>query len=289
MTNHKYRFDKEAHVHYLDDKPLMGTSTICKIIAKPLTWWASGKALEELGWVNSKLRINGKYQTTKESERIKIARKALKQIKTMSAKNYLVLLDRCYRTHDTFKLEKAVIGTDRHAVLEQYVKYCIQNNQGKPDVENAIVMWPEIVSFIEFSIKNIKKFLWSEVHGYSEKLWTGGIADVGWLDLEDRIVGADFKSSKDAYFDQFIQCAGYDIMLSENGGFTDQGKKIFELPGKIVRYCIVPFGQAELRPVFSDELTDSDGNLLNISVDDFKDGFRFATSLYKLSKLFNQD
>jgi hypothetical protein len=42
--------DRENHVHLLNDKPLIGTSTVVGVIAKPLTWWASGLAVEEMGW-----------------------------------------------------------------------------------------------------------------------------------------------------------------------------------------------------------------------------------------------
>ena len=39
----RYKFDAKEHLHSLDSKPLVGTSTVMGIVAKPLTWWAAGK------------------------------------------------------------------------------------------------------------------------------------------------------------------------------------------------------------------------------------------------------
>ena len=57
----KYNFNSVEHLHSLDDKPLTGTSTVCGVLYKPLTWWAAGKTLEVLGWTNSKKKIDGEY------------------------------------------------------------------------------------------------------------------------------------------------------------------------------------------------------------------------------------
>src|SRR5437899_1811597 len=50
----RYRFhDKDGeHLHTLDGKPLIGTSTAIRVLNKPLTWWAAGMALTPLGWLN---------------------------------------------------------------------------------------------------------------------------------------------------------------------------------------------------------------------------------------------
>ena len=80
----------------------------------------------------------------------------------------------------------------------------------------------------------------------------------------------------EAYFDQFIQIAGYDTMISENGGFTKEGKKIFELSSPIQQYCVVPFGADELIPAF---LNDVAG---------YKEGFKEVVKLYKLSSSYGK-
>jgi hypothetical protein len=49
-----YRFDLEHHIHFLENKPLMGGSSITRAMPKQLTWWASGKCAEVFGWTPTK-------------------------------------------------------------------------------------------------------------------------------------------------------------------------------------------------------------------------------------------
>lgn len=254
---YQYIDEKKEHLHTYDGKPLVGTSTVTKVLAKPLTWWAAGKALESLGWTNPKL--------VPKEEGIKIAGKARKFMFINNA-DYYDWLQECYRAHDTSKKEAGVKGTDRHELLEIYVKDCISQNDGEPHGEAD----PSIQEFADWAQKNIKRFLWSEMHCYSLDLWTGGIADVGWESNDGRIVAADFKSSKAAYFDQFIQIAGYDMEISENGGFTANGERIYQLEKPIDAYCVVPFGAETLTPEF------------RYNVQEYRDGFRAALTLHKL-------
>ncbi len=60
----------------------------------------------------------------------------------------------------------------------------------------------------------------------------------------------DFKSAKDAYLSHFIQCAGYDLEISENGGFNAKGEHIFTLDRPITEYAVLPFGMAKPTPQF---------------------------------------
>ena len=46
-----YKFDDKNHLHTLNGKALTGTSSIGNVLAKPLTWWASGLAVSKLGWI----------------------------------------------------------------------------------------------------------------------------------------------------------------------------------------------------------------------------------------------
>jgi hypothetical protein len=273
-NRYKYIDEKKEHMHTLDGKPLFGTSTIVKIISKPLTWWASGMAVGKLGWTNSKLRINGKYQTVPLEERLRHCEEYFAEVKELTTERYLELLDDAYRAHDDTKKEAGVKGTDRHALLEEYVKRCIEKNEGLP-LAKVPERFLEVMSFVTWAQTNVKKFLWSEANCYSEVLWTGGIADVGWLDHEDRIIAGDFKSSKEAFFDQFLQIAGYDTALTENGGLDKDGNELFRLPGSIKGYCVVPFGAEKPTPN------------LQYDVESYKEGFKSALTLHKLQVSFN--
>jgi hypothetical protein len=63
----------------------------------------------------------------------------------------------------------------------------------------------------------------------------------------------DFKSSREAYFSQFVQVAGYDIEISENGIFDADGNRIKKVEdiGEISFYAVFPFGMENPAPQFS--------------------------------------
>lgn len=264
-----YKFDSVKHVHSLDEKPLMGCSTVVGIINKPLGWWVAEQTLKPLGWQKYNKKVKGRYQIVPDKERLPDIETMLYGIREMKPKAFLDLLDSCYKNHNKKKDEAAERGTDLHAELERYIKAQMSDDDG-------LEFDPRITLFIEWSKKNVKKFLWSEVHSYSRELWTGGVADVGWINYEDKIVAGDFKSAKDIYFSYFLQVAGYDTMLSENGGYDAEGNKIFELPGPIEAYCVAPFGQEEFNPITLDY------------VDDFRAAFKSCVHLYKLNQLFDK-
>lgn len=270
MNRYKYIDEKRSHLHTLDGKPLIGTSTVGKVIGGDkiggLIWWASGMAVSKLGWLNPK-------KATQE-ERLKAAGNRLGEIEDSTTEEYLALLDEAYKAHDKEKMAKAKIGTKRHELLEKYVKLMISDQAGKPHPMNS--GYEEIYEFMIWATHNIKRFLWSELHCYSEKMWTGGIADVGWEDMEGRIIAGDFKSSKEAYLDQYIQIAGYDMEISESNGLDRDGNKIFMLEKEIQGYCVVPFGGETLRPE------------LEYDTEKWKQGFRSALELHKLSLTYKQ-
>lgn len=259
MNRYKYIDTNKAHLHTLDGKPLIGTSTATKIIAKPLTWWASGMAVEKFGWLSP-----NKFSA---EEIQKALDEGYSRVMGLTKNSYAELLTVAYRAHNEKKEKAADEGTDRHAALEKYVKAVIAEDDGTP-LEFDTYDDPAVGSLVKWAQTNVRRFLWSEMNGYSEVLWTGGIADVGWEDLQGRIIAGDFKSGG-PYFDQFVQVAGYDLMLSENGGLTADGDKVFDLPGPIEGYCVLPFGPTKFEPRFE------------YDVEMYKNSFRSAVQLSK--------
>jgi len=247
----EYKFNKKQHIHTIDDKPLCGTSTVVGVIAKPLTWWASGLAVSKLGWLDPK-------KNTPEARRIAVEAR-LAQIMEMSPEDYQNLLDEAYKAHSTKLKDSATAGTDLHEVLEHFVK--------TKEVKDE-----KIIPFVIWANENVKRWLWSEAHCYSKELWVGGISDVG-AELNDgSYVIIDFKSSKDAYQSQFIQCAGYDLQISENGWLDSNGEVLGKLDKPISQYIIVPFGAEKIEPK------------IRFNVEELKKGFVSAVILYKLNE-----
>ena len=238
-----YRFidENRKHLHTFGGTPLLGTSTVTGVMSKPLTWWASGLAVGKLGWTNSKLKINGRYITVPQEKRIGGVLPYLEKIKQMLPEAFLALLDDAYRAHSEKLDESAGKGIDRHEILESYVKGCIALGGEPMDVQEED---PLVRKFIEWSLENVKEFKLSEAHCYSERLWLGGIVDCVAILKSDDVAVIDFKSSREAYDNQWIQTALYDVQLSEHGAFDKEGNKIAE-PMKATKYLIVPFGAPE--------------------------------------------
>lgn len=232
-----YRFSEEEHVHTLDGQPLIGTSSMSSVLAKGgLTYWASGLAVEKFGWINKGNKEKG---WVPKEQRLSIARNRRNEIQSdYNDEEYLDLLDEAYMAHTKKLKDTAKDGIDLHEECERYVKWHM-NNTDAPFPDNFD---KKIQPFIEWTKKNVKRFLWSEGHCYSRDLWLGGISDCGFEDKDGKIAILDFKSSKDVYLSQFWQCVGYAIQIEENGVLTSEGESVLKLDRPIDYVAVLPFG-----------------------------------------------
>ena len=233
----QYKFDKQNHIHTLDGQPLIGTSSMSNVLAKPLTWWASGLACEKFGWINKGNKTKG---FTPKDKRLSSVKKFLKKAPVDDPEKWLTLCDEAYSAHATKLKTSASGGTDMHEVMEGYVKYCIEQYNGEP--VNITEDNPKLIMFKEWAIKNVKKFIISEAHCFSKEYWLGGIIDCVYEDMEGKLVVLDFKSSKEVYLSQFWQCVGYSIQLEENGAYTSDGELLLKLDKPIDYVAVLPFG-----------------------------------------------
>lgn len=246
----RYRFIDEGrqHLHTLDDQPLIGTSTATGIISKSdaLSWWAA-----ELAGVEA-LTSGAHYPDLRaEFETVKAIRDTVQRKKAMDAlcKKYPAFKAARYAHYNT-KNQKADQGTDMHAELEDYVNTCMTENGGEPLFVAPDHAFVPVRLFATWAVHHVKRFLSSEGHCYSEPLWVGGITDLYFEDLEGRFAIMDFKSSKDAYVSQFVQCAGYDLQIAENGILDKDGNLLLKPERSADYYAVFPFGMAEPEPKF---------------------------------------
>lgn len=279
----QYRFDDSIiesgrgkgtarHVHLLNDEPLLGTSTVLQVLAKPLTWWASGLAVAHLGWTHPK--IDGKAPRPIE-ERLAIVGPRFEELKAMTDEQFLACLDEAYKAHAVKLDTSAEAGVDLHAELESYVKLCISGNKGKPVIDKSEHAAVEL--FSQWSVENVEVFIASEAYCYSKRLWTGGIVDLVYQRKDGTYGLLDFKSAKEAYDSHFMQNAGYDIAIVENGILTKDGETVidpFEAPF-FSHYAVLPFGMPEPTVVFNDE---ENGK----TVEAYRYGFEACVTLHKL-------
>src|SRR3990167_545065 len=258
----KYSFNEKEHIHTLDGVPLVGTTTALSVITKPLTWWASGLACTEFGWSNPR--------TTSADVCFEKAREMLDKIKSMSTLSYQQLLNRAYRAHSVKLTKSADAGIDRHTLIENYINSDIEK---KP----MLIIDDSIKPFVEWSKKNVRRFLFSELHCYSRPLWVGGIADFGYEDMNGNYVLCDLKSSREAYFSQWVQLAGYQMQIEENGGYAANGEKIFKADRPFVSNAIFCFGYDLGKQFFNHEGLRC------------KCAFSYAVNLYKERMLFEKE
>ena len=259
----KYEFDnsidengRQKHLHLLDGKPLTGTSSVIDVLAKNLVWWAAELAAVEC--------LESGEQIPTIREEYELAAKSVDKKKAIDElqKKY-PLFKKARFAHFDSKNKKAKQGTDLHAELEKFVKSRMGKNK-------ETVFDPKIQPFIDWSDKNVKKFIASEAHCYSEKLWVGGIIDCVAELIDGNYAVIDFKSSKEAYPGQFIQTAGYAIQIMENGLFSEDGKHSKSLDKKIESLIVVPFGAEKVEPYIRN------------NVDEYSKGFEYAVGLYRL-------
>ena len=274
METPRYSFDKEKHIHLLNNKPLYGTTTVLSVIAKPLTWWASGLAVKELSGIEDTsifTKMKNRKATPDEIANAKDSVKLwLDDHKDMDVDTYLPLLDKAYRAHSIRLEETAQAGTDLHYELERYVEDMINGSSSFLDYDE------KIRPFIGWASTNVKRFLWSEGYCYSERLWVGGICDVG-VELNNGQIGImDFKSAKAVYPSHYFQDAGYDILISENGIHDINGKRIYMPDRPFDFYSVVPFGAKEVIPQF------------NYDLDGCKNAFVASLNLYKELQKFQE-
>ncbi len=250
MTN-RYRYSDVAgeHVHLLDGRPLIGTSRVGSILAKPLTWWASGLAVQTFGCPDPKVltKLKNKKATVEERFNHEDAmRSALSVIKQMDEWQFGQLIDKAYRAHDVYMRSRAKPGKDLHSECEKFVKEF--TSYGIAIFGAEAVYEPQIRPFIQWTEKNVKRFLWSEGHCYSEKMMVGGISDCGAELNNGKFAIIDFKSTREGYVSQFIQLAGYDLQISENGIVDANGNPIYSLEKPVQEYYIWAFGGEKAEP-----------------------------------------
>jgi hypothetical protein len=174
----------------------------------------------------------------------------------MPEEEFFALIDKAYRAHDVYMRSRAKTGTDLHAECEKFVRYHMQ--QVATERVSPLV-WPEeIRPFVDWAHREVKRFLWSEGHCYSEKHWLGGISDAGYEKNDGTFGVLDFKSSKQMYLEQAWQAAGYALQIEENGIFDAQGNQLHGKPAKpFDEVCIFAFGAEKPVPEFNVDMEGS--------------------------------
>jgi hypothetical protein len=194
----KFKFDPFQHVYTLDGGRLYGVTSVLNVINKPgLIQWSANEAVKYIE-ENSEISpvLLGDNEVGREYV---VSAKVLEEAKTAHRK----------------KKEKAgEIGTDVHALCEEYVKDCIKDGGMAKNIEHDD---PMVQKFISWAIENKVKFLDSERKMYSRELWCAGTCDFI-AEINGKRMMGDIKTSSGIYGrEYFLQCAGYILMAEEHG------------------------------------------------------------------------
>lgn len=256
--------DRTAHLHILDGKPLIGASTAVGVVGGAdglMQWYADLAAIA--GMAKPQQDIKEAYDIANSIQDKNERSKAKKEL-DKAFPDYA----EARRAATTSRDESAKKGTLRHGVLEDYIRHCISNNEGKPmkAIHEGIQM------FVDWSLENVAKFYFTEANCYHEPMWVGGIADIG-LQMKDgkNLIG-DHKSSREAFPKQFLQAALYDVLLAHSGILDSQGNKLGDwVPADGI--VIFPFRSEPFTPEYKWDMAK------------WRKGAEDAVNLYKLIEL----
>lgn len=180
------------HYYYADadgKKKYTGVTTVINVLAKPaLIGWAARMAAEYIQAVMEK----GEPITLDVIAEAKVA-------------------------HTKKKEAAGEAGTDAHALVEDFVKRCIEINAGAPQDMGLEVDKP-IEKFVEWAKENVKTFLFSERQMADIDLFLAGTCDFAYIGKDGKRYMADFKTSSGVYgIDFWLQTAAYRMLAEKNG------------------------------------------------------------------------
>jgi len=178
-----YKFNEKDHIHTLDGRPLMGVTSVLRIINKPfLIQWAVNQAI---GYIKENAPVESEVYTVSPD----ILKKAMK-------------------AHDRIKNRAGSWGTNVHKVIENWIKLNIVPEDLDEMQQKAFD------NFKEWVDENKVEFLESEKHVWSEKMWVGGICDLV-IKMDGKKYIADIKTSSGIYKEAFFQMGAYALCLED--------------------------------------------------------------------------
>ena len=259
------------HMYFMDGKPMTGCTTILGVIAKPaLIQWAANMVCEHINTNGQQVRA----ELLRNVEGIELR-------DAVTGEDILLVADKKLieeaRTAHAKKRDKgAEQGTDTHALVENYINFCIANDDGKA----VDIPTPIIQSFIDWAIKENIRFIASEKQLYSKELWVAGTADLI-FEKDGKTFLGDIKTYKKIW-DRvpFIQCAGYALMWEEMNTRTEEWvAATAKIRPQIAGYCIINLPKER-------SFNESEDIKWSFDVEGDTNAFRAAVTLYRTLENF---
>lgn len=195
QINQRLQFDEKRHLYLLDDKKVVGTTTVLGVISKPaLIPWASNQAVD---YIQDAIRRH-----TSDSKSVKP-----KNIE-LPTDNWDNMLKEARRAYAQKRDKAGDVGSLVHKCIEQYI------NRKLYDPKISKQAHKMINNFKIWARENKVEFLGSEQQVYSEKNWYAGTFDF-LCTIDGKTYLGDVKTSSGIYPEMFFQCAAYQIAYEE--------------------------------------------------------------------------
>lgn len=192
-TTERLSFDNKKHAYTLDGTKLLSgvTTVISETSSKSnLIQWAANMAVDFV-------LASG---DVKDEDYLLVPIELVESARTAHA-----------RKRDT----AASKGTDTHALVENWLNHCIENNHGEPD---SRVLREEIIPFINWACSIDIKFIAAEQRLYSQKHGYAGTCDFVAL-IDGKLTIGDLKTFPKMWSaDAFIQMGAYSLAWEELTG-----------------------------------------------------------------------
>lgn len=208
MNDPLFTFDEKGHQYKYDGKPVTGVTSVIGVLAKPaLIGWAAKMAVE---YIREYFNDNNRSLKTEGGDLENVFRAA-------------------EVAHTKKKEAAGTHGTDAHALVELYVKACIDGNNARPlplaeETENSIK------PFIDWAQENVETFLFSERRMFNKDLFIAGTADFAYVGKDGKRYMADFKTSSGIYgIDYWLQVAAYRLLAEAEGDEPYDGATVVRL------------------------------------------------------------
>lgn len=188
MTETNFTFDENKHAYTLDGTPLIGTTTVLSLLAKPaLIQWSANEAVKYI------LEHASDEEPENGESIVSVKVKYLEEAKT---------------AHRRKKEGAGDIGSQVHKWIENHIAGTKQDFPTDPQMAKMIQ------AFLDWEAQVKPRWIASEMRVYATSTWTAGTLDFI-AEINGKVFIGDFKTSTGIYDEAFWQMSAYQYMLQE--------------------------------------------------------------------------
>lgn len=187
-----FLFDDAKHAYTLDGTPLIGTTTVLSLLAKPaLIQWSANEAVKYVK--EHSMVVTDPNKVTDDIIEYQTSETVLEEAKT---------------AHRRKKEGAGDIGSQVHKWIENHIAGTKQDFPTDPQMAKMIQ------AFLDWEVQVKPRWIASEMRVYATSTWTAGTLDFI-AEINGKVFIGDFKTSTGIYDEAFWQMSAYQYMLQE--------------------------------------------------------------------------